>query len=213
MAGADTAATGASDAGADQEESLPAAGVSPSSRRSPGSPGPLTARSPRAMSTARSGLLAIDSQIHEWAADTLDSDEQDRARETLRRYVVRLGDLARNGVDDPRELLGRRRPVLSLRVEMRVQGSTRLRTSCATRWSTRASRCTTPWRFHMGPRRGADGLTRVRPSPHLELQDRRPSRAAAEPVSLTAVTRALPGGRPSLVLDALGDDVDPELRA
>jgi len=44
-------------------------------------------------------------------------------RETLRRYVVRLGDLARNGVADPRDQVG---PVvdriLSLRVEMRGAG-------------------------------------------------------------------------------------------
>jgi cyanophycinase-like exopeptidase len=68
-------------------------------------------------------VLAIDTQIHEWAADTLDSDEQDRARETLRRYVVRLGDLARNGAADPRDLIG---PVvdriLDLRVQMRGAG-------------------------------------------------------------------------------------------
>jgi hypothetical protein len=68
-------------------------------------------------------VLAIDSQIHDWAADTLDSDEQDRARETLRRYVVRLGDLARNGATDPRDLVG---PVvdriLDLRVQMRGAG-------------------------------------------------------------------------------------------
>jgi hypothetical protein len=68
-------------------------------------------------------VLAIDSQIHDWAADTLDSDEQDRARETLRRYLVRLGDLARNGATDPRDLVG---PVvdriLDLRVQMRGAG-------------------------------------------------------------------------------------------
>ncbi len=63
-------------------------------------------------------VLAIDSQIHEWAADTLDSDEQDRARETLRRYVVLLGDLARSGAADPRDLVG---PVVDRILELRVQ--------------------------------------------------------------------------------------------
>ncbi|MFI5284868.1 MAG: hypothetical protein ACHQ4F_00970 [Candidatus Dormibacteria bacterium] len=63
-------------------------------------------------------VLAIDSQIHDWAADTLDSDEQDRAREVLRRYVVRLGDLARNGPTDPRDLVG---PVVDRILELRVQ--------------------------------------------------------------------------------------------
>ena len=124
MAGADTAATGASDAAADEQESLPAAGVSPFleevTRQSGAADSALAARD---VDGAVGAVLAIDLQMHEWAADTLDSDEQDRARETLRRYVVRLGDLARNGVDDPRELLG---PVvdrvLSLRVEMRGAG-------------------------------------------------------------------------------------------
>ncbi len=124
MAGADTAATGASDAAADEQESLPAAGVSPFleevTRQSGAADSALAARD---VDGAVGAVLAINSQMHEWAADTLDSDEQDRARETLRRYVVRLGDLARNGVDDPRELLG---PVvdrvLSLRVEMRGAG-------------------------------------------------------------------------------------------
>jgi hypothetical protein len=57
------------------------------------------------------------------ALASLDSDEQDRARETLRRYVVRLGDLARSGAADPRDLVG---PVvdriLDLRVQMRSAG-------------------------------------------------------------------------------------------
>ncbi|MGA7989338.1 MAG: hypothetical protein WCB51_13175 [Candidatus Dormiibacterota bacterium] len=68
-------------------------------------------------------VLAIDTQMHEWSADTLDSDEQDRAREALRRYVVRLGDLARSGAGDPKDLIA---PVvdgiLALRVQMRAAG-------------------------------------------------------------------------------------------
>jgi hypothetical protein len=82
-----------------------------------------TALASRDVDGAVSAVLAIDAQIHEWAADTLDSDEPDRARETLRRYVVRLGDLARNGAADPRDLVG---PVvdriLDLRVQMRGAG-------------------------------------------------------------------------------------------
>ena len=82
-----------------------------------------TALASRDVDGAVSAVLAIDEQIHEWAADTLDSDEPDRARETLRRYVVRLGDLARNGAADPRDLVG---PVvervLDLRVQMRGAG-------------------------------------------------------------------------------------------
>ncbi|MFZ2033950.1 MAG: hypothetical protein WAW53_09355 [Candidatus Dormiibacterota bacterium] len=108
----------------DDPEALPAAGVSPFleevTRQSGAADQALASRD---VDGAVGAVLAIDSQIHEWSADTLDSDEQDRARETLRRYVVRLGDLARNGVADPRDQIG---PVvdriLSLRVEMRGAG-------------------------------------------------------------------------------------------
>jgi hypothetical protein len=77
----------------------------------------------RDVDAAVSAVLAIDTQMHDWSADTLDSDEQDRAREILRRYVVRLGDLARNGAGDPRDRIA---PVvdgiLELRVQMRSAG-------------------------------------------------------------------------------------------
>jgi hypothetical protein len=77
----------------------------------------------RDVDAAVSAVLAIDTEMHDWSSDTLDSDEQDRARETLRRYVVRLGDLARNGAADPRERIA---PVvdgiLELRVQMRAAG-------------------------------------------------------------------------------------------
>jgi hypothetical protein len=107
-----------------EDGELPAAGVSPFleevTRQSAAADSALASRD---VDGTVGAVLAIDSQIHEWAADTLDSDEQDRARETLRRYVVRLGDLARNGAADPRDLIG---PVvdriLDLRVEMRGAG-------------------------------------------------------------------------------------------
>ena len=77
----------------------------------------------RDVDAAVSAVLAIDTQMHDWSADTLDSDEQDRAREILRRYVVRLGDLARDGAGDPRDRIA---PVvdgiLELRVQMRSAG-------------------------------------------------------------------------------------------
>jgi cysteinyl-tRNA synthetase len=112
------------EAGAVEEAALPEAGVSPFleevTRQSDAADAALASRD---VDGAVGAVLAIDSQITEWAADTLDSDEQDRARETLRRYVVRLGDLARNGAADPRDLVG---PVveriLELRVRMRSAG-------------------------------------------------------------------------------------------
>ncbi|HVC04392.1 MAG TPA: hypothetical protein VND88_06920 [Candidatus Acidoferrales bacterium] len=77
----------------------------------------------RDVDSAVGAVLAIDSQMHEWEADTLDSDEQERAREVLRRYVVRLGDLARTGAGDPRDLLAPLvNAILELRVRMRASG-------------------------------------------------------------------------------------------
>jgi cyanophycinase-like exopeptidase len=73
------------------------------------------------------GLLAIDTQVHEWSSDTLDSDERDLARASLRQYVVRLGEVARGGVADPRERLA---PIvdrlLALRRELRESGEYQL---------------------------------------------------------------------------------------
>ena len=89
-------------------------------RQSDGADSALAARD---VDCAVGAVLAIDTQMHEWSADTLDSDEQDRARETLRRYVVRLGDLARTGAGDPEDRIA---PVvdgiLALRVQMRAAG-------------------------------------------------------------------------------------------
>ena len=80
----------------------------------------LECRDPDAAVTA---LLEIDTQLYDWAADTTDSDERDRARELLRRHLVGLGDLARSGAADPRERLA---PIvdriLSLRRELRTGG-------------------------------------------------------------------------------------------
>jgi hypothetical protein len=117
-------ANAGADTGSDREIPIPTGGVSPFleevARQSDAAD---TALASRDVDGAVGAVLAIDSQIHEWAADTLDSDEQDRARESLRRYVVRLGDLARNGAADPRNLIG---PVvdriLDLRVQMRGAG-------------------------------------------------------------------------------------------
>jgi hypothetical protein len=102
----------------------PAPGVSPFlqevTRQSDAADSALASRD---VDGAVGAVLAIDTQMHEWSADTLDSDEQDRARETLRRYVVRLGDLARSGAADPKDLMA---PVvdgiLALRVQMRAAG-------------------------------------------------------------------------------------------
>jgi cyanophycinase-like exopeptidase len=51
-------------------------------------------------------ILALDDALAAWGADTLQSDEHDRGRGALRRMIVGLGDLARVGARDPREVIG-----------------------------------------------------------------------------------------------------------
>jgi hypothetical protein len=48
-------------------------------------------------------ILDLESAIVAWGSDTLQSDQADSARRTLRALVVRLGELARVGARDPRE--------------------------------------------------------------------------------------------------------------
>jgi cyanophycinase-like exopeptidase len=72
---------------------------------------------------AVAAVLELEQALHDWSADTLQSDERDRARLQLRRMVVRLGELAAVGVRDPREAVA---PfvdaVLSARVAARADG-------------------------------------------------------------------------------------------
>ncbi len=60
----------------------------------------LTARDPDGVAAA---ILAMETAVHEWSRDTLQSDEPDRAREALRELVVRLAELAQAGAVTPRE--------------------------------------------------------------------------------------------------------------
>jgi hypothetical protein len=59
----------------------------------------------RDVSVAVNTVLELDRIIVEWSSDTLQSDEPDRARATLRSMIVRLGELAELGARDPRVLL------------------------------------------------------------------------------------------------------------
>jgi cysteinyl-tRNA synthetase len=45
----------------------------------------------------------MDDLVLAWSRDTMESDELDRARATLRSMVVRLGEAAENGLGDPRQ--------------------------------------------------------------------------------------------------------------
>jgi cyanophycinase-like exopeptidase len=60
----------------------------------------LAARDPDGVAAA---ILAMETAVHDWSSDTLQSDEPDRAREALRQLVVRLAELAHAGAADPRE--------------------------------------------------------------------------------------------------------------
>ncbi|MDQ1392812.1 MAG: hypothetical protein QOF30_1789 [Acidimicrobiaceae bacterium] len=51
-------------------------------------------------------VLDLDDALAAWSADTLQSNEQERGRGALRRMISRLGELARVGARDPRELIG-----------------------------------------------------------------------------------------------------------
>jgi cyanophycinase-like exopeptidase len=62
----------------------------------------LEARDPDAGVAA---ILAVETALHEWSRDPLQSDEPDRGREVLRELMVRLAELAREGAADPRARL------------------------------------------------------------------------------------------------------------
>jgi cyanophycinase-like exopeptidase len=54
---------------------------------------------------ATEAALDMEQVVHAWSADTMQSDELDRARAGLRRMVLRLGELAGAGLRDPRDVV------------------------------------------------------------------------------------------------------------
>ncbi len=52
-------------------------------------------------SAAVAAVLDLDAAIVEWSADTLQSDEMDQARRSLRSMIVKLGTAATDGLRDP----------------------------------------------------------------------------------------------------------------
>ena len=62
--------------------------------------------SARRASDAAEAVLTLDRSILEWSADTLQTDEPDRARAVLHSLIHRLGEAAADGLRDPRDLLG-----------------------------------------------------------------------------------------------------------
>ena len=69
-----------------------------------------------ATSAARAAL-DLEAAIVAWSADTLQSDEADRARAVLRSMIVRLGDAAVEGLRDPAEVLA---PLMDVIVAVRT---------------------------------------------------------------------------------------------
>jgi len=68
-------------------------------------------------------ILAIDHAIVAWSADTLQSDDVDRAHSMLRSLVVRLGEAAVVGLRDPGEALAPIvEPLVGLRASLREDG-------------------------------------------------------------------------------------------
>lgn len=60
----------------------------------------------RDVDAAVRAVLELDDTLVAWAGDTTQSDAGDRGRAAIRRMVARLGDLARTGARDPREVVG-----------------------------------------------------------------------------------------------------------
>ena len=70
---------------------------------------------------AAEAILNLDRAIAEWAADTLQTDDPDRARAVLHSLVQRLGEAAAGGLRDPRELLAPLvESLITLRGELRA---------------------------------------------------------------------------------------------
>ena len=66
---------------------------------------------------AARATLELEAAIVAWSADTLQSDEADRARASLRSMIVRLGDAAVVGLRDPAEVLA---PLMDVIVAVRT---------------------------------------------------------------------------------------------
>lgn len=67
--------------------------------------------------TAVRAMLELEDAVVAWSADSLQSDERDQARAALRSMIVRLGEVARVGARDPREVV---RPWVELILQLRT---------------------------------------------------------------------------------------------
>ena len=82
----------------------------------------VAALAARKAGEAADAILALDRAILDWSADTLQTDEPDRARAVLHSLVHRLGEAASVGLRDPKEVLA---PLVEglivLRAELRTE--------------------------------------------------------------------------------------------
>ncbi|MGH8901717.1 MAG: CysS/YqeB C-terminal domain-containing protein [Egibacteraceae bacterium] len=72
----------------------------------------------RDVGAAVAAMLDLEQSMFEWSADTDETDEMDRARVVLRRMAVRLGEVAVEGIRDPREPIA---PFVDALVELRAR--------------------------------------------------------------------------------------------
>ena len=82
----------------------------------------VAALAARRAGEAAEAILALDRAILDWSADTLQTDEPDRARAVLHSLVHRLGEAASVGLRDPKELLAPLvEGLIGLRAELRTE--------------------------------------------------------------------------------------------
>jgi hypothetical protein len=75
----------------------------------------------RSAAGAAEAILHLDRAIQEWATDSLQTDDPDRARAVLHSLIHRLGEAAGEGLRDPRDLLAPLvESLLTLRMELRA---------------------------------------------------------------------------------------------
>ena len=72
----------------------------------------------RSAQAAVGSILELEEAIHRWSADTLQSDDMERARACLRSMIVRLGDVAGSGLVDPRSVA---EPYVSALLDLRTR--------------------------------------------------------------------------------------------
>jgi hypothetical protein len=102
--------------------------AAPSVERPEGAPTSLRAAADRARAgfdaalaaadaaAAAEAVLTLEQAIHDWAADTLQSDDAEHARRTLRGMVLELATRAESGIADPRSVLS---PLVDVVLERR----------------------------------------------------------------------------------------------